>query len=270
MQIYQPARGVGPAQKDYSYMILDDVGVEIGKGGLIFRMMKKTFEDRPLNIEMIMESHPTARDTLYGALDACAERIKAQNGGVPARLYTRCGIADQERYAYFTSMGFDGQDGVELFVRPLREGDASLNCYQPTGCQSVDAALHTRARREMFLRRLSDLGDEMHAEEWLLDQMQNPVFMAKVVMYDQEFVGALLMTGSPKEAILHMVGVEPKWRSRGVATGLIEEAMMQLYRQQIPYLVLWAQRRNKRMMRLMKRCEFQWIRTEELLLGRDL
>ena len=67
-----------------------------------------------------------------------------------------------------------------------------------------------------------------------------------------------------------MIGVEPKWRSKGVGAAMIDESLQQLVEQKIPYLVVRAQRRNQRMLRLLKRCQFEWVRTEELLLGRDL
>ena len=270
MRIYQPLRGVGAAYKENSFVVFDDAGVEIGQGGLEFRVLRKMYEERPLDIEMIMDAHPAASDTLYGALMARAEQIKEENDNLPARLYTRCALNDKEKYDYFLSMGFDDRDGVELFVRQVEAGAGQRRNYPPTGTKCEDADLHTRARREEFLQRLKSLGDEPHAEEWLADRMRYPVFCAKVVLYGSEVAGALLITGSQQEAEILMVGVEPKWRSKGVGAAMIDEALEQLKEQKIPYLVVRAQRRNQRMLRLLKRCQFEWVRTEELLLGRDL
>ena len=114
MRIYQPVRGVGGALRENSFVMIDDAGVEIGQGGLEYRVIKKMMPDRPLDIEMTMNAHPVASDTLFGALSARAERIKDEEGGLPARLYTRCAIDDAERHEYFTRMGFDDFDGVEL------------------------------------------------------------------------------------------------------------------------------------------------------------
>lgn len=270
MRIYQPLRGVGAAYKENSFVVFDDAGVEIGQGGLEFRVLRKMYEERPLDIEMIMNAHPAASDTLYGALMARAEQIKEENDNLPARLYTRCALNDKEKYDYFLSMGFDDRDGVELFVRQVEAGAGQRRNYPPTGTKCEDADLHTRARREEFLQRLKNLGDEAHAEEWLADRMRYPVFCAKVVLYGSEVAGALLITGSQQEAEMLMIGVEPKWRSKGVGAAMIDEALEQLKEQKIPYLVVRAQRRNQRMLRLLKRCQFEWVRTEELLLGRDL
>ena len=60
MRIYQPVRGVGGALRENSFVIIDDAGVEIGQGGLEYRVIKKMMPDRPLDIEMTMSAHPVA------------------------------------------------------------------------------------------------------------------------------------------------------------------------------------------------------------------
>lgn len=67
-----------------------------------------------------------------------------------------------------------------------------------------------------------------------------------------------------------MVCVEQKWRGRGVASAMVDEALMQLNRQQVPYLTARAARRNASAMKFFKRSGFDWVRTEEYLLGRDI
>ena len=64
MKIYQPMMGVGAASKDNSYRVIDDAGIEIGLGGLTYRLLKKVYEERPLLIDMVMNAHPIARDML--------------------------------------------------------------------------------------------------------------------------------------------------------------------------------------------------------------
>ena len=86
MRIYHPARGVGGALRENSFVVIDDAGVEIGQGGLRTRMLKKMLPERPLDIELEMSAHPVAGDTLFGALCARAEAIREEQGGTPARL----------------------------------------------------------------------------------------------------------------------------------------------------------------------------------------
>mgnify|MGYP000313986251 FL=1 len=39
MRIYQPVRGVGGALRENSFVMIDDAGVEIGQGGLEYRVI---------------------------------------------------------------------------------------------------------------------------------------------------------------------------------------------------------------------------------------
>ena len=64
--------------------------------------------------------------------------------------------------------------------------------------------------------------------------------------------------------------MESKWRGRGVASALIEEAADALLAKQVPYLLANAVRRNAGAMRLLRKCGFDWIRTDCYLLGRDM
>ena len=61
-----------------------------------------------------------------------------------------------------------------------------------------------------------------------------------------------------------------KWRGRGVASALVDEALTQLAQQQVPHMTARAVRRNTSAMKFFKRSGFQWVRTEEYLLGRDM
>lgn len=271
MRIYHPVRGVGGALRENSFAIIDDAGVEIGRGGLEYRVVKKMMPDRPLHIELSMNAHPAASDTLFGALSARAESIKTEQGELPARLFTRCAIEDNERHEYFTRMGFDDFDGEELFVLPVpQDMSTRRRNYSPLGTKGIDVDLRTRARREEFLLSLKEFGYVEHASEWLEERMKDPVFIARAMYHGSDFVGQILVTGSQNEAMLEMVCVEPKWRGRGVASAMIDEALMQLSREHVGYLCARSMRRNKSAMQMMRRSGFDWVRTEEYLLGRDL
>ena len=271
MRIYHPVRGVGGALRENSFAIIDDAGVEIGQGGLEFRVLKKMLPERPLEIEMSMNAHPVASDTLFGALSARAESIKAEQGDLPARLFTRCEIDDEPRREYFTRMGFDDFDGEELFALSVpADLSARRRNYSPVGCKSLEVDLRTRARREEFLLRLREFGCVEHASEWLEARMNDPVFIARAMYYGSDYVGEMLVHGQASEAVLEMVLTEPKWRGRGVASALIDEALGVLSGRGVPYLVARAVRRNQSAMKMFKRCGFEWVRTERYLLGRDL
>lgn len=271
MRIYHPVRGVDGALKENSFIIIDDAGVEIGQGGLTCRVVKKMMPDRPLEIEMSMNAHPAAADTLYGALSARAESIKVENGDLPARLFTRCAIDDTARREYFLRMGFDDVDGDELFALAVpQDMRQRRRHYVPTGTKSIDADLRTLAWREQFLATLTAFGCQEHATEWLEARMKDPVFLARAVYSGSDFVGQMLVTGNQSEAVLQFVCTETKWRGRGVACALIDEALAVLSKQQVPYLVAMCPRRNMNAVQMFQAAGFDWIRTDCYLLGKNL
>lgn len=270
MNIYQPVRGVDGALKENSFAIMDDMGVGIGEGSLSSRVVKKMYPDRPLEIEMTMRAHPAARDTLFGALTARAERIKDEHKGMNARLFIRCALDDMDCREYFTRMGFDDADGDELFYIRTSQGEGRRRNYLPVGTKSIDADLRSRIKREEFLLSLKDFGGVEHASEWLEARMHEPGFIARSVYCGEDFVGHILCTGSQNEAVLEMVCVEQKWRGKGVASALADEAMAILKERNVPFLVARAARRNGSAMRMFRRIGFEWARTDCLLLGRDL
>ena len=51
---------------------------------------------------------------------------------------------------------------------------------------------------------------------------------------------------------------------------LVDEALGQLNKQQVPHLIARAVRRNASAMKFFKRSGFDWVRTEEYLLGRNM
>ena len=55
-----------------------------------------------------------------------------------------------------------------------------------------------------------------------------------------------------------------------MASALVDEALVQLSKQQVPHIVARAVRRNASAMKFFKRSGFDWVRTEEYLLGRDM
>jgi len=270
MRIYHPAKGVGGALRENSFVVIDDAGVEIGQGGLRYRMLKKMLPDRPLSIEMEMNAHPVAQDTLFGALSARAERIQEEQEGAKARLFTRCAIDDATRHEYFTRMGFDDFDGDELFVLYVQNVQGRRKNYPPAGTGIIDVELGSRIKREEFLMRLKSFGGMEHASEWLEERMRDHAFAAKAIYCGSDYCGEILVYGDQGEAVLEMVCVEPKWRGKGVARALIDEVIQHLYTKEVPYLRANAIRRNKSAMRLFQRCGFEWVRTDCYLLGRDL
>lgn len=270
MRIYQPAMGVGTAYPEDSFVVIDDFGAEAGRGGVSARMLPRMYPMRPLSVEMSFQAEEPARDLLFGALSARAERLRAQEGSPAARLFTRCALRDETRKAYFMRMGFDDYDGVELYALDVEKNALERRIYPPLGTEIVQVDLSTRPRRELFVSDLAQAGAPEHAPEWLEDRMRGEVFLALAIYRERDAASQLLITGNRREAMLDIVTTAPKWQGKGAATALVAEAVRLLSQQGVPWLTARAERRNAAASRLFRRCAFDWVRTEELLLGEDL
>lgn len=270
MRIYQPAMGVGTAYPEDSFVVIDDFGAEAGRGGVSARLLSRMYPERPLSIEMSFQAEESARDLLFGALCARAERIRSLEKFPAARLFTRCALKDDARKAYFIRMGFDDYDGIELYALDVEKNVGERRIYPPLGTEIVQIDLATRPRRELFVSDLAAAGSPEHAPEWLEDRMRGETFFALAIYMGRDTVSQLLVTGNRREAVMDMIHTAPKWRGKGAATALITEAIRLLSQQGVPWLIARAERRNVAASRLFRRCAFDWIRTEELLLGEDL
>ena len=155
-----------------------------------------------------------------------------------------------------------------------------IEAFIPKEYWSLDVKLRLLDKNGNFTARYfgetkkRELATEAQVQEIIQAQMEermkDPVFIARAMYYGSDLVGYILVTGTQNEAVLEMIAVEPKWRGKGVASAMIEEAMMQLSSQHVPYLCARSMRRNKSAMQMMRRSGFEWVRTEDYLLGRDL
>ena len=270
MRIYQPAMGVGTAYPENSFVVIDDYGAEIGRGGVTARMLPRMYPERPLALEMSFHAEEAAADLLFGAVTARASRLRAQNGNPAARLFIRCPVGDETRRAYFARMGFDDYDGLELFALDVAKAAGQRRFAPPLSTGIIAVDLTTRARRDRFVKDLALAGAPEHAGEWLEEQMRGEVFIARAIYMGQEAVGQALITGTRKTAEIQMIHTVPKWRRQGAATALLYAAAEALSEQRVPWLTARSERRNARASHLFQRCGFGWIRTEELLLGENL
>lgn len=130
--------------------------------------------------------------------------------------------------------------------------------------------LRTRTRREEFLLGLKEFGCVEHASEWLEERMRGPVFMAKAMYYGSDYVGSSSSRARRPKRRWKWSAWSRNGAGRGVASALVDEALGQLNKQQVPHLIARAVRRNASAMKFFKRSGFDWVRTEEYLLGRDM
>lgn len=268
MKIFHPQSGMNGAQRDNCFLIQDNAGVELGQGSVIARNVKEIYPERPVDIVMVMDAHPRARDMLFGALRAQAALLHRQAGRAPARLYTLCQMGDVERYHYFKSFGFDDADGDELFVWRLSKHERMI--YPPLSTQIIEIPRRSRAETEGVVRRMQSFGAGEHAPEWLEDVSRLPNFCAFAVYGGSELWGEIVVTGEDQEARVEALYTVPKYRGHDVATALLSQVRLTLLERGVRFVSMNVPRRNLRAMRLLQRMHFEWVRTDQLYMGIDL
>jgi ribosomal protein S18 acetylase RimI-like enzyme len=247
------------AERDNSFIVHDNAGVELGQGRLQILGNRAPTLDNPLQIRMYLDAHPAARDMLYGALTARAKFLQRQRRAGPARLVAECDPNNVEMRGYYAKAGFDDTDGEELFHWDLRADQRPF--YAPVGTTITQIQLQNYADMGALLTRVNYWGVQQHEIEWLLEAADLPYFAAYGVYSGHECVGEVMATGAEGEAVLEMLYTLPEWRRRHVATALMLHLREVLARRGATTLRVQSQRSNRASIRLLERLQFQWMHT---------
>jgi ribosomal protein S18 acetylase RimI-like enzyme len=260
MRIFHPQTTLHGAERDNSFIVQDNAGVELGRGWLMVANRAQAPE-RPLQIRMQMDAHPAARDMLYGALIARSKFLGRQLRASPACLVANCDLNDADMRGFYALAGFDDADGEELFHWDLIGERRAF--YAPVGTSIVPTFLQTYADMEGLLMRVNHWQDsgQQHEVEWLMEAAELPYFVVCGVYSGGECIGEAMATGADGEAALEMLYTLPAWRRRHVATALMFHIKAQLAQRGATTLRVQAQRSNLPAMCLLQKLKFRWINT---------
>jgi len=268
MKIFHPQATLHGAERDNSFIVQDNAGVELGRGWLQVITSSTLMPDRPLWIRMHMDAHPAARDMLYGALYARARFLGTQRPGVRARLVAECDPNDAEMRHFYELAGFDDTDGEELFHWNLKSEHRKF--YAPVGTSIAPTFLQTYADMDSLLRRINHWGTQQHEVEWLMEAAELPYFAVFGVYSGNDCIGEAMVTGGDGEAVLEMLYTLPKWRRHHVATALMLHTKEALAKRGAVTLRVLAQRSNRPAVGLLQKLQFRWINTVKICPSVDL
>lgn len=260
-----PMRGV---DRESCFLIRDDAGVELGQGSILIKPVMDVLPERPLNIILDLDAHPSAMDMLYGALMVRARMIHKSRGGAPARIVVPCALTDTLKHDYFLSVGFDDTDGEELFrfVMPERLREMP----PPFGTVIEPVVLRLSGDTDALIMRMDRYTGETWNESRFENAMNTSHFMALALYSGNELCGEIVVSGEGPDAMIEALYTFPKWRRQGVALALLSQALEQLRGQGVQYVYARAIRRNKRAMAFIERTGFEWVMSRQILLGKDL
>lgn len=269
MKIFHPQSTLHGAERDNSFIVQDNAGVELGQGWLQPASANQALmPDRPLQIRMHMDAHPAARDMLFGALYARAKYLGRQRPGVRARLVAECDPNDTDLRHYFALAGFDDSDGEELFHWDLKSEHRPF--YAPVGTSIAPTFLQSYADMDSLLKRINHWSGQQHEVEWLMEASELPYFTVFGVYSGNDCIGEVMVTGSDGEAALEMLYTLPKWRRHHVATALMFHVKEALAQRGAVNMRILAQRSNQPAMGLFQKIRFRWIYTAKIYPSLDL
>ena len=268
MNIFHPNGPMRGVDRESCFLVKDDAGVELGQGSILAKPMMDVLPERPLNIILDLDAHPSAMDMLYGALMVRAQMIHKTRGSMPARLVVPCALTDTFKRDYFLSVGFDDTDGEELFrfVMPERLRETP----PPFGTVVEPVLLRLSSDTQALVTRM----DRYTGEVWNLSRFEQTMntshFLVLALYSGNEVCGEIVVSGEGPDAMIEALYTFPNWRRQGVAMALLYEALAQLQAHGVQYVYARAIRRNTRALAFIERTGFEWVMSREILLGKDL
>lgn len=210
-----PFQGV-PAED--VFFAANDQFVQMGVAYLILNMQEEMYPERPLQLYIDIQSQPSARNLLLGALLGRAEQLRALYPQFKGRIYTEIAPSQFDLVSFYNQNGFSAADAREEYVFPLPAGPAQ----PPMGCEFASVPLQSPQDQYAFLSRLNRFRMSPISHDFLTLQMQQPYFLALGYYRAGHPVAEILMTGAtPDTAALVMLYVQKDMRRRGVGKSLL-------------------------------------------------
>ncbi len=249
------------------FFVSNERQVQLGSGYVISSFQRELYPARPLNIYIQIDSQPSARSLLFGALLARAEVIRAQTPDIPARLYTQLPVEADELLNFYQRSGLMLDDAEDLFSF---SPDLLADGRTPMGLQYASVPLEGDAQQDAFLRRLNAMRIAPIQRDQLTLWREQSNFLALGFYRGGQPVTELMTVGNGEQAILVAIYTRAENRKQGLAAALMGLAGNVLKERGVERVFANIFRRNAPQVALMKKLNAQFVRTATLLPGMNL
>ncbi len=268
MRITHPQATFRGIPAEDTFFASNEQHIQLGTGYLIPFVQKELYPARPLNIYMEIDSQPSARNLLFGALLARAIVIRDQNyPGMPARLYAQLDASDADLVHFYQHSGLTADDAEDLFYFPLPYAEPGKT---PMGVQYASVPLENDAQQDAFLQRLNAMRISPIQRDQLTLWREQPGFLALGFYRAGRPVSELVTAGTGPEASLVQVYTRAEYRHQGMARSLVLQASAILRERGIQGLYAHIFRRNTPQVAFMQSIGATYTKTIALLPGVDL
>lgn len=266
MRITHPQTPYQGIQPENVFFVANDQQINLGTGYVMEFMQPEMYPERPLHLFMQIDTQPSARSLMVGALLARADQMRAMNPQVPARLYAQVAPEDAEMLRFYQSCGFLEDDGEDLFRFPPPDGLPQA----PLGLTFNSVPLADEFSQNAFLQRLNAQRIQPITRDLLQLWQQQQHFMALGFYRGGQPVCEAIFSGTGTNASLLMLYTRAEFRRQGLAKQLLGAAGHLLKERGVVTLYAHVFRRNAPQVALVKRLGGAFVRTVTALPGIDL
>ena len=221
MQVTHPQEPFMNLPQEDVFVAVNDYGVQLGYGYVMYQYQPTVYPDRPVNIFFTMDCAPEAEYLLFGALAARARQLRENNPGVPARLYTSVTAGDARKISFLEHNGLsmgNSEDLVRLHL-PQNAGAELFNS------SIIPLPLNTPQEASALVNRLQVNGLGHISQQHLTALQACPVFHVWGILYGQSLVGECIIAGRNDAAELVAIYIAPEHQRRGLGKHLLRRAL---------------------------------------------
>lgn len=206
---------------DNKYAAYNDDFERVGTCTVRRRDLSRIFPDRPVQYEIIVNSGEESRYLLWGAAVTRA-RMLAESEKRPSRIYTCLSVENEEERQILTDLGFSESDMIVRCVKSVT--DEQVNLPIPYGCTIVRDYLTKENEIRMCLTRYNECFGTNENRSWLIGLSEKPDFARILMVSPDDLCGELMVWRSGKTGVIGIIQTARRWRGKGVASYLIEDA----------------------------------------------
>ena len=239
-------------ESENRYVAYDDNNREAGFSTVTLRELPRIFPDRPVQIEISVQSTDESRFLLYGASVTRACALAMKNPG-RCRVYAAVDPENTEDLKVLQELGFERADGVCRMTRGL---PGSIPCEDlPEGCIVIRDRLESEAEKEKCLRRYNECFGEHKDMEWLNRLTLHQGF-TRILLVSDKLCGEVLLWSVGLEGVVGVIQVPLSLRRKGFGTILMEQARQYFAEIGMEKITFDAWRRSPGCWELAKKSDF--------------
>lgn len=227
MEIRNAAAPMNGIPAENVFIAMDDMGVQQGTGYIVYQYQQHLYPDCPMNLFFQINSKPSARYMLFGALVARARILRESNTAVSARLYTSVSAEDAAGMEFYRHNGMDCQETENMMA--LQMPDAAYD--PPAGCAVMAVPLNTPEEQAALCSRMAAFDVNWLDTGYLAQLRRMPHFCALTMVVNGVAAAELVVSGSGASCELAALYTHPDYRNQGLAKSLIRAAMAVMQRE---------------------------------------